>query len=582
MLLAPTLLLNAGSGAAIARPTFSRDFAGEKTLNNGTGPAITFTRASNATFFDASGTLCLAPHNLLLHSEGFENAVWSKESGATVSSNTTISPNGSQTADTITFTTTNANRVEQQFGSAVNNETLTFSVWLKGSGTIRILADTSTGVGGASEVSITLTSSWTRHSATVTYSSPTGNRRVAVIWRPQSTATSVDVWGAQVVFGSIAGEYFATTDAAASMPRFDHDPATGASRGLLIEEARTNSIRNSQAGGASAPSTAPTNWFFGGTLNGIAREIIGTGTENGLNYVDIRWSGTATGAFDNNTNFDLGNQASAASGQTWTSSVYVKVAAGSTSGFSGINIVCEENNGSFLASTSTSLLSAGATLSRFAASRTLNNALTTHAHTYIRATAASGTTLDLTLRIAAPQLEQGAFPTSYIPTTTAAATRSADSAVVTPISSFYNQAEGTLFAEVRENGVTTLYGAASLDTNTSDNRIDVRRSDSSNVSSFVTIGGANQASLFRSLANAAQSYRLIAAYATNDTVAVLNGGTATTDTSATLPTLTHFRIGALAAVSPATGPSFFLNGHIRRIAYWSRRLSNSLLQQLTT
>jgi hypothetical protein len=85
---------------------------------------------------------------------------------------------------------------------------------------------------------------------------------------------------------------------------------------------------------------------------------------------------------------------------------------------------------------------------RISSTVTATDATTAFANTFFALTHDSGAAIDITLRIAAPQLELGAFPTSYIPTTTAAATRSADSAVVTPISSFYNQSEGTLFAEV--------------------------------------------------------------------------------------------------------------------------------------
>jgi len=381
----------------------------------------------------------------------------------------------------------------------------------------------------------------------------------------------------------------ATTNA----PRFDHDPASSnVSRGLLIEEARTNSIRNSQAGGATngvigSGGVLPTNWGITANLNGLSAEIIGTGTESGFSYLDIKFSGTPTASSFLAINFDGATQIVAANGQTWTNSVFIKLAAGATTnatlttGIVGRLADATAVSGQGQSAAFAPTLS-GLTGQRTSVTYTVTDATVVRVQSRIVLAYTNGNPIDLTLRIAAPQLEQGAFPTSYIPTTTAAATRSADSAVVTPISSFYNQAEGTLFAEVRENGVSTVYGAASLDTNTSDNRIDLRRSDASNASSIVTNGGAAQATLLRSLANAAQAYRLIAAYATNDIVAVLNGGAATTDTSATLPTLTHFRIGALALVSPATGQGFFINGHIRKVAYWPRRLSNTLLQQLTT
>jgi hypothetical protein len=81
--------------------------------------------------------------------------------------------------------------------------------------------------------------------------------------------------------------------AAGSEWRIAHDPATLARLGLLVEPARTNGVRNPRAEGAVAgnPGTAPTNWAIGGA-NGIAAQIVGTGTENGMPYVAVRFTGT--------------------------------------------------------------------------------------------------------------------------------------------------------------------------------------------------------------------------------------------------------------------------------------------------
>jgi len=63
--------------ASQTRPTFSRDFAGLKTLDHGVGPAITFTRGSDATYFNAAGTLTTATTNepRFDHSIGLRGAI---------------------------------------------------------------------------------------------------------------------------------------------------------------------------------------------------------------------------------------------------------------------------------------------------------------------------------------------------------------------------------------------------------------------------------------------------------------------------------------------------------------------------
>lgn len=147
--------------------------------------------------------------NLLSFTEVFSNAVWGKILGATVTPNTTIAPDGTLTGDTITFSANSSNRIEQLAGNAVVGQTVTASIWLRGSGTIglNVGSDAPGNVDGVTESTITLTSQWVRHSVTVTYVGSAGLRRMMIIWRTFLTATTVDVWGAQMEIGATPSNY---------------------------------------------------------------------------------------------------------------------------------------------------------------------------------------------------------------------------------------------------------------------------------------------------------------------------------------------------------------------------------------
>ncbi len=188
----------------------------------------------------------------------------------------------------------------------------------------------------------------------------------------------------------------------------------------------------------------------------------------------------------------------------------------------------------------------------------------------------NGDPIDLTLRIAAPQLEQGAFATSYIPTTTAAATRAADSALVTPISSFYNQAEGTLFAEYICNIASRVI--VDINDNSTNNRLTLVTSGLGIPNAAAVFGGSNQfVNIIGSAPSAGVAVKLIGAAKVDDFAGARDGTLGTPDTSGSMPVSpTHLRVG-----SAGTGSSF-TNGHIRKVAYWPKRLTNTLLQQLTT
>jgi hypothetical protein len=244
-------------------------------------------------------------------------------------------------------------------------------------------------------------------------------------------------------FGAMPGASFGRTGAGTAMSSAGHATsfATGApritDRGLLVEEARTNSLRNSAAGGGVANTTTlPTNWssVVGG---GLSQTYLGSGVEFGLPFADFRIYGTATSAGDWTLSpGDLSTAVAAATGQIWTGSFFVRLIAGSTSGLGAISLELHERSagGSTLGNTASAIILT-ASIQRIATTRVFSQATTAWAAMKFYAGVPNGAVVDMTIRLYAPQLEQGGFATSSIVTSGAAATRGGDSAVLTGLSS---------------------------------------------------------------------------------------------------------------------------------------------------
>jgi hypothetical protein len=174
------------------------------------------------------------------------------------------------------------------------------------------------------------------------------------------------------------------------------------------------------------------------------------------------------------------------------------------------------------------------------------------------------------------QVEAGAFATSYIPTAGASVTRNGDQNTALPVAGWFNQAEGTLWAEatpmVASTGLTRrlLY----FDDTTTNERT-ILQISSSTVDLTVIDGGVTQAAVGSAGAIAAgTTFRAAGAYKVNDFAGCKDGATVGTDVSGTIPTITQLQIGH------NNGNSYF-NGWLRRLAYFQTRLTNTQLQQLT-
>jgi hypothetical protein len=348
---------------------------------------------------------------------------------------------------------------------------------------------------------------------------------------------------------------------------------------LLIEEQRTNGIRNNTMQGAVAgtPGTLPTNWGNNIAV-GLTQEIVGTGTENGITYVDWRLSGTATAT--SQIIFESNTQITAASGQAWAGTAYVKLQAGALTNITDTQMCIREGAaaGGFVRDEIVNFTptSAALNISRRTVQVTSANASTERVN--LRIFVVSAGAIDITLRVGLPQLEQGAFATSVIPTTTTALTRNADVASMTGtnFSSWYNASEGTVYF----NGATaTTVSPAmwSISNGTATGELLQLNQTSGGVVRFSVFNASvAQAAITTSLTAIANTvFQNASAYKVNDFASSSNAGTVGTDTSGTVPVPDR-----LLLMQSGSGFTVF-TGTIRSIRYYPTRVTNAQLVALT-
>jgi len=372
------------------------------------------------------------------------------------------------------------------------------------------------------------------------------------------------------------------TSAAVDAPRFDYDPSTLAAQGLLIEESRTNSIRNNTMVGAVAgtPGTLPTSgaaaWFVSAAA-GLATNVIGTGVSAGITYIDVQLVGTAT-AGTYVLEFEASTGVSGSVGQTWANSFWLAQVGGTTNNISNpaVRIQYRDAASVILATSSlaTATLSGTLTRSQFTSTAPASTAFVRSA---IQLSTAAGA-VDITLRIGLPQLEQGAFATSVIPTTTTALTRAADLASVNTLSPWFNATEGTLYVEGQlATGINPAIPSAlvSLDDTTLSNRMQLRRQTPGTVGDFRFVSSGGNFVGTATVGTLTGINKQAAAYAVSDQAGVINGTLMTGITPiATLPTITRLALGD----GPGSVP---LNGYLRRVTFYPLAFSLAELQTIT-
>jgi hypothetical protein len=344
---------------------------------------------------------------------------------------------------------------------------------------------------------------------------------------------------------------------AANQPRFDYDPVTGECKGLLNEESRTNLLTYSDIEGTVGAQ--PTNMNYAGGAPFGQTTVVSTDVFIGPNGQSAKH--TRGVSSDNNIGY-MGSGVVTA-GSTYVFSAYVYIPSSQAKNFEG-KIVSFTFENSY---TSRTTASVDVTIvDRW--QRVFGTCIpsTTSATWVLRTNANVGSFFYTDCW----QLEAGAFPTSYIPTTTSTVTRSADNASMTGtnFSSWYNQSEGTFYSTIKS---TTGIGGYII----------IARGVSSGDRHQVSqTGGATVASstLTAQITRPYNNQNKIAySYSTNNFSSVTDKDRIGQDISGSIPTnITYATIGRA-----DFGGVNILNGTISRLTYYPRALKPNQLQYLT-
>ncbi len=185
----------------------------------------------------------------------------------------------------------------------------------------------------------------------------------------------------------------------------------------------TNKILNSYGLGSvvlgtiGAGGVLPTGWAVNNAI-GLTTQIMEASTlPDGATYIDLKVSGTPSATGFWSFRFQSNTIVPALIGQSWTSSLYVQLIAGSLTNIGSKGVILNErNSGGTSLAASTSAATVGGTLTRTSVSRTLNNAATAWVSAAWQMAVTSGLAVDITIRLTKPQLENAATVGQFVGT----------------------------------------------------------------------------------------------------------------------------------------------------------------------
>ena len=554
------------------------------------------TRSTTATRVNEAGLIEETPYNLLTYSNDFSNGSWIKQ-GVTAIYNYGVSVDGG--INSTLLSNSNWYQHLKRVFNVISSNNYTYSVYVRNvtsgrisirlaSGTNEIIKsfiisngqvinDTGNQIGFISAEIKLISNDWYKLSLSFTAGGTSLESGIYLNTISSTIPNSSEIYGVQINAGSFAKPYFPTTDRL-NIPQIDY---TDGYSSLLIEPQRTNLVTYSE-------QFDDASWFKQ-RITIVSNSVIGV---DGLL--------SASSLIDNSTNgaHQLVRFGTWQNAVQQTFSIYVKadsltkcfIANGST----GAGVFFDLSNGTIEAYsvglanpisdatinpmtngwyrlTATHTATASQTLSFGPYKTYVSNNLGLTA-TYI------GT--GQKLFIYGAQLEQGSYPTSYIPTVASTVTRNATTVNKTGISDLINSEEGTLFvkAKVFNNNNFNLF---SLHENiTNNNRLFIGFNTTNNsILFYLEKNGSVQINESFNVTDLSSSFIKVAfVYKVNNSAFFINGikvgGDLLCETFG-INTLSNF------SFSNASGSSSF-NGNVKQLQIYKEALTDTECIALTT
>jgi len=529
---------------------------------------LSFTRASNGTRVNSAGLVEVCPWNLASYSNTFNNGVWSKV-GTTLTSGQT-DPNGGANAWKVEFAAGSSYLYQP---SILVTGVVIMSAYLRADSTTTIGFND----GSAYPNSVTIGTTWQRYEFSFNVTGANTAIQFDNYFGPglANLAETFYIYGAQLNIGSTAKPYFPTTDRL-NVPRLTYQNGGGGCPSLLLEKQSTNLFTYSERFDNIAWLKANINITSNTTISPSGIQDADTMASNGVS-----------------TNHLLIQSTSLVSGTSYTCSFFVKkntndffqifiisTAGGMYANFD-INLGIVGTVGNISGATPTSTIeNYGNGWYRCVMTFTPTISLTGEIYTTLTTSASSVraevNSLSTSVYIWGAQVEASSYPTSYIPTTSASATRVADVAIKSSISSLFGASATSFFmdfevTQASNGGNWTITGYNGT------NLFSLCQFDNSNNYPRIVFEGGVDSTLANALTIG--RHKIAVSFATNDFRAYIDGSLVLTDTICTYNRYDRIAVNGTAWTGNTNNNNSF---KLNEYAQFPTALTNAELASLTT